>query len=141
MKDCQGFSTEMFDRRVLETWRENHRKVGAMLRPNFWNTRIGISRNVFFQSISISHFWELLRAWWQRQEIDNMRGQHHDVAKQQQELLQILGLTLVSEGTIKVFGSWNSLFYQILRMAIHDLPFGFLPSTFPAKPSLCRKYI
>lgn len=96
MKDCHGFSTEMFDRRVLETWRENHRHVGAMLGPNFWNTRIGISRNAFFQSISISHFWELLRAWWQRQEIDNMRGQHHDVAKQQQELLQILGLTRVT---------------------------------------------
>ena len=70
-----------------------------------------------------------------------MRGQHHDVAKQQQELLQILGLTLVSEGTIKVFDSWNYLCYQIPRMEIKVLHFGFLPSTLPVKPSLCRKYI
>ena len=70
-----------------------------------------------------------------------MRGQHHDVAKQQQELLQILGLTLVSEGTIKVFGSWNSLCYQILTIKINVLHFGFLPSTLPVKPSLCRKYV
>ena len=61
-----------------------------------------------------------------------MRGQHHDVAKQQQELLQILGLTLVLELFV-LSDTDNGL--------IHDLPFGFLPSTFPVKPSLCRKYI
>lgn len=126
-----------FQHRCLigECWKLGEKtieKLGPCWGPIFGIQELGSPETYLFNQFRYHIFWELLRAWWQRQEIDNMRGQHHDVAKQQQELLQILGLTLVLELFV-LSDTDNGL--------IHDLPFGFLPSTFPVKPSLCRKKI